>query len=175
VLTRQDFLQLGDARCALAAIVQTQFITKHVLFVGFSLSDDTVHQIAHEVRKVLPDRADPDHAPRIGTAPTFRPKPLVAELLQPDIRCIAIGPEPTTSPQETARRLEVILDLLLAEAMTTTGYLLDAEFAGTLAPDEAALAQRLRAWVADVPPDELKCLPAWSVVEGALQQLGIPQ
>jgi hypothetical protein len=48
VLTRDDYLAYGERR---AALVQGLLITKHMLFLGFSLTDDNVHRIVHDVAR----------------------------------------------------------------------------------------------------------------------------
>eukprot|EP01104_Vermistella_antarctica_P015028 TRINITY_DN484_c0_g1_i4.p1 TRINITY_DN484_c0_g1~~TRINITY_DN484_c0_g1_i4.p1 ORF type:complete len:698 (-),score=120.79 TRINITY_DN484_c0_g1_i4:1833-3926(-) len=53
VLTRDDYLNFTDKRAALLGMVQAMLMTKHMLFVGFSLSDENFHSIASEVSKAL--------------------------------------------------------------------------------------------------------------------------
>ena len=53
VLTRDDYLSYDERRAALGGIVQALLITRHMLFVGFSLDDDNFHRILHEVRKAV--------------------------------------------------------------------------------------------------------------------------
>jgi len=53
VLTREDYLRYQDRREALTGIVQALLLTKHMLFVGFSLQDDNFHKIMDAVRKAL--------------------------------------------------------------------------------------------------------------------------
>src|SRR5205814_4557631 len=50
VLTREHQIVYEDRNAALAGVVQTLLLTRHMLFVGFSLSDDTFHRIADDVR-----------------------------------------------------------------------------------------------------------------------------
>src|SRR5262249_34866964 len=50
VLTREDYLRYDSSRAALAGLVQGLLITRHMLFVGFSLVDDNFHRIADAVR-----------------------------------------------------------------------------------------------------------------------------
>ena len=70
VLCREDYLRLGTERAALSGVVHAMLLTRHMLFVGFSLTDDTFHRIAHEVRAVLgPPAQRPGSAP-FGTALT---------------------------------------------------------------------------------------------------------
>ena len=56
----------GYERGALSGIVQALLITKHMLFVGFSLTDDAFHQIAETVRRALQPaaRAEADTSTR---------------------------------------------------------------------------------------------------------------
>ena len=53
VLTRDDYLHLAHLRGALAGIVQALLVTRHLLFVGYSLSDDDFHQIVYDVRTAV--------------------------------------------------------------------------------------------------------------------------
>jgi hypothetical protein len=65
VLTREDYLGYAERRAALAGIVQALLITRHMLFVGFSLQDDNFHRIAAAVRRAVrtPDAKPPSHEP----------------------------------------------------------------------------------------------------------------
>ena len=60
VFPHDDYLDYSAGRRALAGIVQSMLITRHMLFVGFSLRDDNFHQIAYDVRKAAPDPASSD-------------------------------------------------------------------------------------------------------------------
>ncbi|HKB37873.1 MAG TPA: SIR2 family protein, partial [Gemmataceae bacterium] len=53
VLTREDYLRYDTSRAALAGLVQGLLITRHMLFVGFSLVDDNFHRIADAVRRAV--------------------------------------------------------------------------------------------------------------------------
>jgi hypothetical protein len=53
VLTREHYMRYQSTRSALSGIVQSLLITRHMLFVGFSLQDDNFHRIADEVRRSL--------------------------------------------------------------------------------------------------------------------------
>jgi len=51
VLTREHYMRYSTRRSALSGIVQSLLITRHMLFVGFSLKDDNFHRIIDEVRR----------------------------------------------------------------------------------------------------------------------------
>eukprot|EP00466_Bigelowiella_natans_P021490 jgi/Bigna1/72819/fgenesh1_pg.21_\ len=50
VLTREQVDRYDDRRKALSGIVQALLITKHMLFVGFSLQDENFHKVATTMR-----------------------------------------------------------------------------------------------------------------------------
>jgi hypothetical protein len=53
VLTRENFLTFRERREALAGIVQALLITRHMLFIGFSLEDDNFHHIVRAVLRAV--------------------------------------------------------------------------------------------------------------------------
>src|SRR5690606_38972835 len=109
VLTRDDYLQYAARRAALAGIVQALLITRHMLFVGFSMSDDNFHRIAYDVRRAIGSeaRADP-----FGTALLLTDDPLLEELWHDDIRCLGMGIDTRGDRSAAARQLEIFLDHL---------------------------------------------------------------
>ena len=50
VLTRSDYMSLVRERSALFGIVQALLVTKHLLFIGYSLRDEDFHQLVDEIR-----------------------------------------------------------------------------------------------------------------------------
>ena len=53
ILTYSSSNPYGYEREALSGIVQALLITKHMCFIGFSLTDDAFNQIAATVRRAL--------------------------------------------------------------------------------------------------------------------------
>jgi hypothetical protein len=145
VLTREQYLEFGDHRSALAGVLQSLLLTRHVLFLGTSMLDDDLIRIAHQVRSVLhvPDSAEPR---RSGTVLALREDPVRARLWERDVETVAMtgaAEAADVSPAEAARRLEVLLDLLGCLATRPTGYLLDPAYRGLLDEEETALADAL--------------------------------
>jgi len=123
VLTREQYLEFGDSRTALAGVLQSLLLTRHVLFVGTSMLDDDLIRIAHQVRNVL---HVPGTAPRrrSGTVLALREDPVRARLWEQDVETVAMAgaDEPADVPAaEAARRLEVLLDLLGCLSSRPTG------------------------------------------------------
>jgi hypothetical protein len=168
VLTREDFLRFRERRAALAGIVQAMLLTKHLLFVGFSLNDDNFHRIVDEVRRARrPDGADLPEP--FGTALLLGEEPILAELWAGEVTFVAAGT--ATGPRaEGARRLEILLDELVRASGEPSTHLLDRRFDPLLSDDE----RRLRDALADLAAraDEFDDAPAWAPVAELLGRLG---
>jgi hypothetical protein len=141
VLTREEYLQFGDTRAALAGVLHSLLLTRHVLFVGTSMQDDDLIRIAHQVRSAT--RA-PGAGPRqrSGTVLALLEDPARARLWEQDVQTVAIAPA-DTPPAEAARLLEVLLDCIGCLSTPPTGYLLDPAYRGLLTQQELSLADAL--------------------------------
>ena len=139
VLTREQYLEFGDRRSALAGVLESLLLTRHVLFVGTSMLDDDLIRIAHQVRNVL---HEPDDAPRrrSGTVLALAEDPVRARLWERDVTTVAMAEHEDAA---AARRLEVLLDLVGCLSSRPTGYLLDPAYRGLLDEEETALSDAL--------------------------------
>ncbi|TFV63786.1 SIR2 family protein [Geodermatophilus sp. DF01-2] len=142
VLTREEYLQLGDSRAALAGVLHSLLLTRHVLFVGTSLQDDDLIRIAHQVRSAIQAPGAASRR-RSGTVLALREDPARARLWEQDVQTVAMAPA-DTPPAEAARLLEVLLDLIGCLSTPPTGYLLDPAYSGMLDEEERALAGALQ-------------------------------
>jgi len=167
VLTREEYLQLGDARAALAGVLHALLLTRHVLFVGTSMLDDDLIRIAHQVRSAV--QYDGARGRRSGTVLALREDRARARLWERDVETVAMAPADAPSA-EAARRLEVLLDLIGCLSTPPTGYLLDPAYRGLLSDEEAALSEALQGVARRLPPDD----DSWAVAEVAtlLRRLG---
>jgi hypothetical protein len=168
VLTREEYLQFGSSRAALAGILHSLLLTRHVLFVGTSMLDDDLIRIAHQVRSALQlQGAVPER--RNGTVLTLRQDMARARLWERDVETVAMGPA-DAAPAEAARRLEVLLDLIGCLSTPPTGYLLDPAYRALLDDEERALAAALREAAGAVRPDSRSA--AAQEVAALLRRLG---
>lgn len=133
VLTRADYLSYGSERAALRGLVQALLITRHMLFVGFSLKDENFHQVVHDVRQAIRPRADRPTG-EFGTALMLDADDLARELWRGDLRLTPVG---------TPRRLEIFLDHMLCHAIDNTPHLLDPTYDALLTEEERAQAASL--------------------------------
>ena len=123
VLERSAYLDAPLRHGALYGLVQALLLTRHLLFVGYSLTDEDFHRVAHEVRM-----ARGGDATTLATALTLFEDTLISEVW-PDVDAIPMA-EPNDEPtpadiMRAARRLLVFLDLLGFETANQQAFLLD--------------------------------------------------
>jgi hypothetical protein len=171
VLTRTDYLEYGQRRAALRGIVQAMLMTRHMLFVGFGLSDDNFHRIAHDVQLAIRDRGPESGAKEpFATALLVRDRPLFDRLWGGDIQGVALGEASADAVAAGARRVEVLLDLVAAESTTATAHLMDPAYSALLSPDERQLRDALKSLWKGRPEGPS---PAWERVEHLLREFGL--
>jgi hypothetical protein len=168
VLTREEYLQFGDTRAALAGVLHSLLLTRHVLFVGTSMLDDDLIRIAHQVRSALQLQGS-QTGRRTGTVLALREDAARARLWERDVETVAMAPR-DGSPAEAARRLEVLLDLIGCLSTPPTGYLLDPAYRELLDEEERTLSDALLL-MADALPQEPSSTAAEEVL-ALLRRLG---
>lgn len=170
VLTRTDFLTMARDKSALFGIVQALLVTKHLLFVGYSLSDEDFHQLVDEIRIAI-ESAHTDSLP--GTVLMIEDWPLARlwiNLLS--VQRIGKGQQ---GPSD--RHLQIFLDRLAHLASPNDAYLLDGSFDGLLDADEKSIARGLSK-VQQLTEDILRNNPASktaSTVRKVLEDFGAPR
>ncbi len=170
VLTREDYMRFQENRGALAGIVQALLLMRHMLFVGFSFTDDNFHRIAHTVRSAVRGEATRRRQP-FGTNLVVGGGSLAGELWRQDLNWVNLS---TQSPDraEQARLAEIFLDYVSARAATVTSHLGDDRWAGALTEGEMALRRRLEDLAGRASAAERQS-PAWREVQQLLHRLGI--
>ncbi len=144
MLTRNDYLGAPPTSAALFGLVQAMLLTRHMLFVGYSLADEDFHQIVHQVNAAR-RRAKGHSGSVLGTALVLHADQLQSTLWDGtvDIRSIGSDDCSTDVPTE-ARRLQIFLDLLGHLSADLSGFLMDPTYDDLLDDDEKELAERLR-------------------------------
>ena len=167
VLTREDYLRFQENRTALAGIVQALLLTRHMLFVGFSLADDNFHRIAHAVRSAT--RQDGGGPSRFGTALVVGGNSLSRELWADDVDWVSFAEAGDRAQQ--ARAVEIFLDRVGCAAATATSHLCDPRYEGVLDDGEREVRALVDALVAGASP-AAKATASWAEVERLLARLG---
>jgi hypothetical protein len=163
VLTRADYLAVGQHRAALTGLLQAMLVTRHMLFVGFGLGDEHFHSVVHDVRRALLIQSDPGKE-SFGTALVLRPQKAAEMVWADDLTLLAMDGE------DPARRLEVFLDWLANESDQGWQHVLDDGFRSVLTPGEETLRGLLEQLVAARAP--LEDGGAWPAVEAMLRRFG---
>lgn len=172
VLTREDYLRYTTQRNALAGIVQSLLLTKHMLFVGFSLDDDNFHRMADDVRRIArrPSRFGGPDEP-FGTSLVLKSRPFMAQLWSGEVDLVTFDQSPNAQTLSgAARHMEIFLDYLLAH-VEHTAHLLDERFVELLEGDELELRTALLKLVDSSSPG-MRRTPAWRMISKLLVSLG---
>lgn len=170
VLSRTDYLRYAEERGALMGIVQAMLLTKHMLFVGFSLNDPNFHRIADSVRRATAASPTPLPGAKRGTVLALRQHGL-ARSVWPEVDWVETAPETgPTSAAAAARRLDILLDAVGAHAVGPAP-LLEERFAALQEDHEKeALAPLLQ--LAELHARRGGTSPLWDAVGRLLRDLG---
>lgn len=167
VLTRSQYFAFDTRSVPLAAVVQSQMVTKHLLFIGYSLNDVNFIRLAHQVRELFERfETDPrDRAP-VGTVVTLGPRPADQILWEGDLRYLAVD----TNGEEGSRQVEILLDCIAQRACDESQYLLDSRYANLLHEADADLANGLNA--VRVSASRSAPTAAWERMRSVLREFG---
>ncbi|GAA1915476.1 SIR2 family protein [Nocardioides marmoribigeumensis] len=124
VLTRQQFVSFDAQTRPAGALLQTLLMTRHVLFVGASLTDDNVIRLAYEVDHF---RRSHDLAGTVGTVLDVEDDEVRRELWRDQLFWVSMAGDDV---QQRSRTLEVFLDAVAAHASSDASWLLDERFSG---------------------------------------------
>jgi hypothetical protein len=167
VLTRSQYFAFDTRSVPLAAVVQSQMVTKHLLFIGYSLNDVNFIRLAHQVRELFESfqTNSSDHSP-VGTVVTLGPRPAERILWEGDLRYVAVD----ARDEEGSRQVEILLDCIAQRACDESQYLLDSRYKHLLDEADADLATALNA----VRDSDFRSAPtaAWERMRSLLREFG---
>jgi hypothetical protein len=170
VLTRSDFLEMPRYRGALIGLVQGLLLTRHMLYVGYSLSDEDFQELIHEVRT-----ARGTSGAAGATMLTIAADQVQRDLWSDDLDVIAMtkpGSAKQTKIAEAAREMEIFLDLVGFLSTTSAAFFLDRAYS-QLSQDESYLQTQLQELAHSIrgpKPDDVA-----HKVRRFLQELGAEQ
>jgi hypothetical protein len=147
VLARRDFVRHETMARPMASVLESMMLTRHLLIVGASLTDDNVLRLAHEVADVR--LHDGDRPEPFGTVLDVEPPGVREELWTGELDWISL---PGEHLAERARALDVFLDAVAAHTTTDASWVLDGRFEALLEDDDTELARRAQA-LAEALPD----------------------
>jgi hypothetical protein len=171
VLDRRSFVRYDARRRPLGGVLQTTLLTRHLLVVGASMTDDNVIRLIHEVSELIENRRQ---APALGTVLSLRADPLRSELWQPEFEFLDLSAG-SGDMKSAARELEIFLDRVAMLAAPRAAHLLDPRYRELLDTDEE---KQLAARAADLAR-EIRSVPSgaaegWRALAQALEAWGAP-
>ena len=177
VLTRDDYLRYAEDRAALQGVVQALLITRHLLFVGFSLDDDNFHRVADSVRRVFAKVTD-GARPSFGAALLPQKGEFAEALWGAEIEWLSMGDKTRPGAADlraAGRRVEIFLDHVACVAARSADHLLDATYDGALTAGERRIRAQLVPLMELLESDPtLNQGPVGEAVNHLLRRLGDP-
>jgi hypothetical protein len=164
VFTRENYLDAGRSSRALLGLVQAMLFTRHMLFVGYGLSDEDFHELVYEVKRAF--GSAPIEEP-IGTVLLLSNEPLKAEIWSDILRVVPIST--SESLAQNARDVARFLDLVGMLSAEKHMFFLDRRYAHPNSDSEKRLDSLLRQ-LPDVVSDRNS--PVWAEIEHLLTRLG---
>lgn len=108
VLTRKDYLRQTHASSVLNGVLQTSLLTKHLMYVGFSLTDPNFYATFDSVRQSFPQGSLCNH----NTALLLKCNPLEYELWGGDVKIVEFSKKPDSTFPDLAIQQEIFLDVM---------------------------------------------------------------
>ena len=165
VLTRSQYLDFDTRSAPLAAVVQANMVTRHMLFVGYSLSDNNFIRLAHQVQDLFGQYGDANEL--LGTVITLAPSPAASFLWKDNLQYVAVA---EMDSKEGSRQTEILLDCIGRAACDEAPYVLDHKYGELLSDEDRRLAESLKS-LAEAAQEGHES-QAWIKVRRLLADLG---
>jgi hypothetical protein len=177
VFTRDSYLAMTRQSRALMGLVQAMLLTRHMIFVGYSLRDEDFHELMYEVRSAFPEGKP---AKELGTVLSLIEDPLQAELWGDTVKVISFHPplphDATSDDRASAMavaipELQKFLDLVGLHATESSSFVLDRTYETMLTEEEETFAKAIHQLLRTQPQQgEL-----WKNLRTLLDRFGLPR
>lgn len=172
VLTRRHMVRFDAANRPSAAILQSLFLTRHLLFIGTSFTDDNIIRLAHEVQAYREEHDDRSAGIRnqwaaFGTVLDTAGDKVRARLWDDELTWVYHSDDTISR----YRAVELLLDRVAQLASRDATWLLDPRFAGLLDGTDRVLAKQAADLYALLPPGD----NAWTPLRLRLEEFGARQ
>ena len=140
MLSRDDYLSYDAMWRPLASVVQSAMMIRHVLFMGYSLTDDNFVRLGRDVSLLLApvgvDRL-------VGTVLTLDEEPMLQEMWQ-DLQLLPMRPQ-SGEQLDAVRLLDIFLDCLgMHTASHERSYYLDPRYETLMEASDEPIIRSLR-------------------------------
>lgn len=140
VLTRGDFVRYDAASGPAGAAVQALMLSRHLLVVGASLTDDNFLRLAHEVQHFL--EQNKSNRRSLGTVLSLGANPARTMLFEGVFDFVDVTP---ADPDDAPRALTLVLDAAAMHAAQDMSFFLDPRYRALVPRAETALLQQVQA------------------------------
>jgi hypothetical protein len=182
VLTREGYIRYNHQYAALEGILQAALLTRHMLFIGFSLRDDNFIRILDAVRRVVgvqePEgrNAAGQAQPPFGTALMLGKDEVMQNLYQRDLNWVSLSERHELDMKGgdfamPGRKLEIFLDYLLSRTASAS-HLMDPDFQSLLTEEELHLRDALALLAETARGHASPGSPSWAKVVALLAEFG---
>ena len=165
VLTRQSFVGFDSNSRPAGSIFQGLLLTRHLLFVGVSMTDDNLLRLVHEANSYVRSRSDAKESRVMGTLVDVSNVQARAALWKDQLVWLTM---PGDSIEERARRMEIFLDAVAMYASSDTSWVLDKKFESLLSAEVRGQADQLR----KIAHSHNAHDQTWNLVVDHISQLG---
>jgi hypothetical protein len=189
VLTRAEYRDARSQQNALFGLLHALLITKHMLFVGYSLQDEDFNDVMHDVRLLHQQRrrtgrGSPTATKQVGTVLVSFENQQFRELWS-DLRVTALsgrrrveqGTLSKASQQEwarVARTMSLLLDLVALQSADDVSFVLDERtraVGGSASTDLAGAISELRRVYELHCDDNDPNAPKWSLIRSLIDSI----
>lgn len=172
VLTRKDYMRYQESRQALRGVIHDLLLTTHILFIGFSLTDDNLHLIIDEARRCLETKAGEDPDGEFGTILSLCENEMFRHLWDQDFIVTTFGKSWDDRP---AWMHDCFLDCIgstVAKEKSIASFVLDSHFESLLSAAELKIKKSLGDVLKIASDESVRTSPAWDNIATLLNQLG---
>lgn len=150
VITKEDYELYQDRRACLQGIVQSLLVTKHMLFLGFSLTDPNFHSVMDSVRRAT--RSYRSQQVSLGTSVQLQPNAELAQLFQEDLAFAWMSDEARPiSISCAARMADIFLDCLNSHAQSAVDFIANPIYDSMLSEDERLIKKQIQQMMLAIP------------------------
>jgi hypothetical protein len=125
VISRDDYLDFDNYRTPAAAMLQARMLTGHLLFVGYSISDENVIRMAREVQRFREKFQETKSTKKVGTVISPGIPAMKQELWKDVLDFVDVGQE---ANDQSADKVLELLDLVGMYACKETPFFLERKY-----------------------------------------------
>ena len=168
VLSRGDFTRYGRSEGPSGAVLQSLMLSRHLLVVGASLTDDNFLRLAYEVDDFVKEKGKGSR--RFGSVLTLRPEPVRARLFKGVFDYIDTSPDGVGN--EKGRALAIFLDAVAMYASADSSFLLDPRYSFLLKDEEQTITKQVNALLEQISTLAGSEHDKWRSLAAALRGFG---